>query len=489
MKTLNTFAAAICFVATALSPASLAAQDAAPSASLDGVWRSEGYGRVMEIKAGRYEIREVTDISCLTASSGHLNDFTISLDRGGDRMAILEGFDAYRYRRLDRLPEICLSLDATAKSDDPLRNFDVFAQTIEEHFAYFDLAPVRWPELRASLRAKLSPQSTPAELLAVMEETLETLNDGHGEVSPSEGAIEEATSDPQAPAPIAPAEKDYGDFEIAGLVARNHLQTDMTKDSPLIKWGQLSGKTGYLQVNIMTLYARFPELRERIEREGFMAVYLDQIEVMTSKERLEREMAGIAAVMDRAMNDLAEMDRIVLDLRFNGGGFDEVGLEALKRFNDRRRLIASKIACTNKGCTRPLPIYLDAADKAYTKPVILLVSPQTGSAAEMFTLSAQALPNVTIAGSATMGAISDAFERTLPNGWTFTISNEEYFDTRLRSFETRGVPVAKELAYPRDRQEFFRGVARDLAADKAAILAILEGLKPSRIIDRPQTDR
>ncbi|MEO0418776.1 MAG: S41 family peptidase [Pseudomonadota bacterium] len=487
MKKMNAFALTLGFAMSSLGFSQLAAQEVASPTGPDGIWQSQGYGRIMEIQNGQYRIREVTQVSCLDGSSGSMSDFTIKLDPGHDRMAILEGFDAYGFRRIGQLPQICLSPDANAASEDPRRNFEVFAQTIEEHFAYFDLAAVRWPELRASLRARLTAESTPAELLMVMEEALEALNDGHGEVSPSEGAIEEAPNASEPLQAAAQTEKDYGDFEIAGLVAAHHLETDMTKNSPLIKWGLLSDRTGYLQINIMTLYARFPELQERIDREGFMSVYLQQIDIMTSAERLERETAGIAAVMDRAMRDLAGMDRIVLDLRFNGGGFDEVGLEALKRFNDKRRLIASKIACTQAGCTRPLPIHLDSSDDAYTKPVLLLVSPQTGSAAEMFTLSAQALPNVTIAGSATMGAISDAFERTLPNGWTFTISNEEYFDTQMRSFETRGVPVAKELSYPRGRQAFFRGVARDLSADKAAIMALLDEMHPSSVGALPET--
>lgn len=455
--------------------------EANTASQIDGVWQSQSYSRVLEISDGRYRVLETTGISCLEASTGPLSDFTLRHDAVNQTLSILEGYDDYRHRRIARLPATCRAPKTSGASTDPLRNFDVFAQTVEENFAYFDLTEANWQSLRRETRAGLSSTSGPAELLSAMERVLEVLGDNHGEVIVPDGAIPQDTSAEAVDAGEAAGNtpKEYGDFEIARLVAEHHLQTDMTKASRLIKWGQLSGSTGYLQINIMTLYARFPELADRIAQVGLMKVYLEQIEVMSSAERLEREIAGIASVMDRAMEDLARFDRIVLDLRFNGGGFDEIGLEALKRFNDQPRYIASKIACTDRGCTRPLAIQLGAAAQPYTRPVLLLVSPQTGSAAEMFTLSAQALPNVTLAGGATMGALSDALERRLPNGWSFTISNEVYFDTQLRSFESKGVPVAIELGYARDRQTFFRAVADDLDADKAVILRALKRAFPA----------
>ena len=80
-------------------------------------------------------------------------------------------------------------------------------------------------------------------------------------------------------------------------------------------------------------------------------------------------------------------------------------------------------------------------------------------------------------GSATQGALSTALEKKLPNGWSFSISNEIYMDNSGKSYENIGIPVQHELNYPRDRQTFFRQVASDLEGDKTEILAAIQKLK------------
>ena len=76
-----------------------------------------------------------------------------------------------------------------------------------------------------------------------------------------------------------------------------------------------------------------------------------------------------------------------------------------------------------------------------------------------------------------MGAISDAFDRKLPIGWEFTISNEVYADLTGQDYEGIGVPVDLELDYASDRQTFFNAVAKNLEDDKAQIIGLAEAVK------------
>ena len=57
----------------------------------------------------------------------------------------------------------------------------------------------------------------------------------------------------------------------------------------------------------------------------------------------------------------------------------------------------------------------------------------------------RALPNVTHAGTATRGSLSDVLRKPLPNGWWVTLSNEIYLDAEGRHWEGRGIPPEVEI--------------------------------------------
>ena len=59
-------------------------------------------------------------------------------------------------------------------------------------------------------------------------------------------------------------------------------------------------------------------------------------------------------------------------------------------------------------------------------PVTVLISEQTVSAGETAAAAFRTLPNATLIGQPTQGALSDVLQKKLPNGWTFTLSNEVF---------------------------------------------------------------
>ncbi len=180
--------------------------------------------------------------------------------------------------------------------------------------------------------------------------------------------------------------------------------------------------------------------------------------------------------MNTIKEDLKETKFIIIDVRFNGGGQDEVSLEILRHFNTNKKQIATKKARHNDGYTKRIPIYLESAKNPYTKQVYLLTSQQSASATDMLALTSMEITQLKRIGSHTNGAISDALQKTLPNGWYFSLSNEIYTDNDYKSYENIGIPVDYELNYPEDRQTFFRSVANDLEKDKQKILKAIEEL-------------
>lgn len=386
-----------------------------------------------------------------------------------DTLTLLSGYSKYQYTRIDQIPELCQQTLPKSRQEDPVFNFDVLAATIEDHYAYFELNELNWDSLKASARNEISPATSPPDLYQTMEQLIEDLNDNHGGIYPPDEVVELAEA-----STIDESEQDrlpsYGDFTVADMVADHHLDKKMTKDSWLVKWGTIRDSTGYIQVKAMWLFADLDLSKELINQNGLVHTYNDALSKLSEADQITAEVEGMAKIMDRVMADLMHTSSIIIDVRFNGGGQDLVGLEILKRFNLERKQVATKKAVTPIGYSEAYPIFLEASPTPYLGPVFLLTSRQSASATDFMALCAGELPHLKRIGSRTGGAVSDALPKQLPNGWSFSLSNEVYEDNKGNCYENIGIPVDYELGYPVDRQTFFRSVVSDLERDKRQIL-------------------
>ena len=271
--------------------------------------------------------------------------------------------------------------------------------------------------------------------------------------------------------------KEYGDFEVANIVSEVYLSEEMTKESSLVRWGMLDAHTGYVQIKTMWLFADLDIPESRIEQLGYVEAYVEAFHALDEGRYIDMEVAGIRKIMERIMADLTPSDRIVLDIRFNGGGQDAVSFEILRHFNNQRRKVALEKLKGPEGFSPIQELWLGTSERPYVKPVYLLISPQTGSAAETMALASQSLPHIRRIGSNSSGALSTALEKELPNGWAFALSNEYFMDTTGVLYENKGIPVDYDLHYPRGRQAFFRQVAQAPDADLQAVRGALEKLR------------
>ncbi len=444
--------------------------------TIDGTWKSIGYGKILTIQSDTYEMFDITQISCLPARKGSMSEFEGHIGIENDTLFIKEGFDVYYFQKTEELPGLCSQKISKNKLNDPQYNFEVFAKTYEEQYAYFKLNNLNPDSIYSRFKDKITPETTEAELYLVLEDMLNSLNDNHGYLEPTDEVYELAEKLKNGENDTISL-KEYGDFEIAGRVAAHYLIEDLTKDSRIIKWGKVEGNIGYIQVKAMMLYADLKLPDSLIQEKGFVAAYFGELEKLSAAEQVEAEVKGVQKIMDNVMKDLMATQAIILDVRFNGGGTDDTGLEILRRFNPEKHQVATKKARHINGYTKEVPIYLEAARSPYTKPVYLLTSQQSASATDFMALSSLGLDHVTRIGSHTQGAVSDALARKLPNGWHFSLSNEVYLDNQGICYENSGVPVDYELNYPNERQTFFRSVADDLEQDKQNVLKAIKALK------------
>ena len=441
--------------------------------SIDGIWQSIGYGRILKIDSAKYSYFDITTISCIPVKEGVLADLEHAITLVNDTLSIKRGYSVYSFKRVRELPNLCQQKDHDL--NDPLYNFEVFANTYKEHYAYFKLNHIDWDSLYSISKNKITSNTSEAELYLIIDEMLQVLNDNHGSVEPPDEVLELA--DELIHEKIASNQlKEFGDFEIASIVAEHYLTENLTKDSRIIKWGKMEENIGYVQINAMMLFADLSLSDSLVKKNGFVQTYFEAFERLSEIKQVELEVKGARSIIDRVMNDLRTTQFMILDIRFNGGGTDEVGLELLKQFNSKRQRVAWKKARHNNGYTKDIEIYLEAAGNPYKKPVYILTSQQSASATDMMALSSLELKQMKRIGSHTQGALSDALQKKLPNGWHFTLSNEIYTDNQGVCYESIGIPVDYELDYPNDRQTFFRSVADNLESDKQNILKAIKNL-------------
>lgn len=84
-------------------------------------------------------------------------------------------------------------------------------------------------------------------------------------------------------------------------------------------------------------------------------------------------------------------------------------------------------------------------DAQFTGPIVLLTCDAVFSGGEAFALAMRELPNVTIVGDHTNGIFSYTLEKTLPNGWEYCLSYQQYLSADMVCFEGKGVPPDIEL--------------------------------------------
>jgi C-terminal processing protease CtpA/Prc len=216
----------------------------------------------------------------------------------------------------------------------------------------------------------------------------------------------------------------------------------------MIVWGKIKPNIGYLNVFVMGGYA------------GLEASRTENI-------------AALKETMDRVMEEFREVEAVVVDVRFNTGGYDELAMMIANRFADRKRLAFTHKAVDGNGFTPTQEFYVQPEARfQFTGPTYLLTSERTISAAETLTLYMMALPHVTRIGDTTAGAFSSTTKH-MPNGWMVDLSNEIIEAANGIVYEGKGIPPQFKVPVF-DPENFYPGLK--LAVDKAVSLA-REGTK------------
>ncbi|NQX78639.1 S41 family peptidase [Gilvibacter sp.] len=427
---------------------------------MDGVWQSVGYGRIVKIEQGAFKLAQTTSISCLPVLSGDIAMFGDQIYVENDTLRLDNGINRYLFTRIDDAPLICKNRDTTAYAD-PVLNFEVVAETFRDHYAYFKERNINWDSTYALYRAKVTPQTTDAELYNVLEDMLDSFDDGHIGLSASDEVEEAAYALREA---AESDESESGPTPISGRRVRDSIANHYVKDLKVstfgfFQWGKINEKVGYLQLNQMLGFADYG-IEQTDDIEAFFEQYFEMAE--EAIRHSDNEVAGINRLFNQVLDDFKGVEALIIDVRFNGGGSDEIGMVVLSFFNPQRKQVFSKQAWFQGALTPENKVYLHAGERQSTLPVYLLISPESASATEIMTLTSLEIPSVTRIGDRTEGVFSDIFDREMPNGMEFGLSNEVYYSMKGENYEGLGIPADVVMNYPRSRYVFFYQVLDQL---------------------------
>lgn len=404
-------------------------------ATLAGTYEQPGYGSIVVFTDTTYKTYHALDKFCWQGGEGSLADLNISEQRftgQGRRLSLsIAGSQAFplQLNRINSLPEKCRN--AISETQDPVKNFELFWNTINDLYAFFPERQINWQQAYQQYAPQVNGHLSDEALFGIFSEMLADFNDSHttleaeinGETFDFSAAPANAIS--EYAAEIETAKEDVvsemleSSLELMQLYAGKEL-TQAGEEQPLW-WAKSDDNVGYIMLSALG---------------GFNGDNDDVAEDFSQAE----------AAFEAMMADLAGTDAIIIDNRFNGGGYDDIGSELVRYFLNKPQAVLQKQAKNRLATTDLARLNLTPAASTYNKPVFLINSALSVSAAETFSIMMKSLPQVTLLGEASNGALSDMLQVTLPNGWLLTLSNERYLDMQGNSYEVTGVPVDIETS-------------------------------------------
>jgi carboxyl-terminal processing protease len=422
------FLSALVAMALVFSPAlrNLILKPPAPR-DATGIWQSRGYGWTLAIKDGDVEFYERHGRYCL-ARVRDTNSLTDNVARAVlslDRTTLTVPSDApgynYVFERLDSLPEPCRTPQSVYT---PAEIIDYVDLMFTRHYPFFATRGIDWPKTVAAARAKVSPTTTDEQLFGIVTEMLSSLRDGHVTLwAAYDGRRRRFNSDVDVAAPPPPIPRDG--TELTAVARRVVTATESANAAWTAGIGEtLLGDKAVWEDDGRVVYGMIGDI-------GLLT-----IRSMEGYDGVEE----IDEIMDNAVKALSPAKAVILDISMNDGGEDAISSRIVGRFAEAAVTGYFKKPGDDPTSELQSIAVVPSTGARYTGPVYLLTSRVTGSAAEIFTLAMRALPNVTHVGGRTRGILSDMLIKSLPNGWTVSLSNELYLDHRKRSFEWTGIP-------------------------------------------------
>lgn len=403
--------------------------------SIEGVWQSDGYGFVLEIRGESARLFSIGDGFCVPETdemvpiTDLLPEVSFELMGSGQRLNIGLAMEQHRisaYRR-SSVPRVCTQ----ALPADAITVFNAFVGYFDTNYLFFTVHNVDWPARVAEARQRMDVAMSDQELFDELSWLIAPLRDGHVTlVAELDGSrVVAFPGRAQVLQNLRNAAGRAGEDPADAVRAfRHNLWYQSIPEDVLGRHGQMVGNDRI----------QFGMLGSGVGYLAFAALDGFGSDTAMPEENLSETQSLLDDIMIFFENQGAQS--VVLDLSLNFGGSDYIAREIASRFLSQTVVAYTKFA---GDAVRPIVTGVSIEPSARARfdgDVILLTSQVTVSAAEVLALSLRSQSHVMHVGEATRGALSDALSRSLPNGWQLTLSNEVYLDFEGRHWEAVGIP-------------------------------------------------
>jgi len=305
--------------------------------------------------------------------------------------------------------------------DTPEKNFQNMWDKFDSHYGLFLVKDIDWNAVYASHLPLAKSAKTEEELFNVLTSALSIFKDQHINLYTTNSNL-----------------ADYNSGHNGHIPPPETFLFKVVQDNYLIEYHEVNEDFGYGKIT---------------EDIGYIhaSSYNDNLSVFKK-------------AMDKAMNALASTEKIVFDIRDHSGGSDNVSKYIAGRFAKSKKLFMTSKKRNGPGHNDfegMMKWYVEPeGESQYTKPVILLTTSHSISAAETFTFAMRENDNVTHMGETTAGAFSDVIAYQLPNGWLCTIGVGDYRGSDGKSYE--GIGIAPHIYSKNLKADVLAGVDKTL---------------------------
>jgi len=412
-----------------------------------GTWELKGNGNIWTIDDEKLTTYNFNSFGCIKEGEVELSnveEYIENLSINDDKTQFtLDNLASSKesFNKLVALPENCNTDKLLAQTDMPT-NFEFLWHSMNDYYASFELRKIDWQGVYDEYRPKITSSTTENEFFEMINTIFSEFGDGHLALSDDEelftsGDALNGFKLEVLRSGIVDAKDDFNDAWYELRAYNEQVLSTLMQDEKLhsyensdaIRWGKVSDNIGYMRIDRVT----------SINTQG-------EQNISGNIASLTLDLADTDTIMQAALADMENTDALIIDLRFNNGGYDNISLKIASYFSDKAQSIGSKKTNNQNfvGDDYQLNI-VKSPINAYTKPVYVITGRSTSSGGEVLSMALKALPQTTLIGETTNGSVSDSLEHTLPNGWVLSLSHEVYTDSEGTDVESIGVMPDVEM--------------------------------------------
>ncbi len=371
--------------------------------------------------------------------------------------------------------------------DEKIAGLSKFWSEAKYNFVNFDLVPdVNWDALYLSYLPKVRQTKTTLEYYKVLMEFCAKLHDGHTNIHAPAELSDELYARPLLRTGLFEdkvlitdvlddslrqngIEKGLEITEINGTAVKKYAEetfkpflsasTAQDLETRMFDYNLLAGAIKNpveltlrdVKGNIFKKIVARVSVREQIKKApSFQTFEFKMLPNNIAYVALNSFEDNSAAEMFAAKYDeISKADAIIFDVRENGGGNSSVGWTILGFLTDQpfatSKWYTRQYRPSFRAWERPQGVFGDNqkwqpnGKKIYTKPVVVLTSPRTFSAAEDFTLAFDILKRGKIIGEATGGSSGQPLSFSLPGGGSARVCTKRDQFPDGRDFVGKGI--------------------------------------------------